>query len=214
MRKMVFLLFLGLCALAGCAGVEVGRASPDAAGVAFASSNASASAKVLADTTAPESATSVATTAESMPGGSEGPKTAPPPSSTSAESAAPESSGSQSSPGQVVTGLDGKILIDGVEFFDYYDGTYLRWASDAEFTCDDKQTSGCWGIIAFSAGGCSGGVRVDLSIVDEKQKALGDASGVSTAIPANSQALIVIGDPTGYQGDPEADVKSAACVAP
>lgn len=134
-------------------------------------------------------------------------------SSTSAESSSePTVIVPPPSEGGLSTAGNGKVTFDGFEYFDFEDGIYLRWAEDHEYQCAADQVDGCWGLLVFSTTGCSGGVNVTLSISGADGATVGTANGATTGLEPNTQQLLILGDSTGYPGDPLAFVDSALCL--
>ncbi len=83
-----------------------------------------------------------------------------------------------------------------------------------EFDCTADQTSGCFGIMVFSAPGCPAGASVTVGIFDKSvdpDNPLGTATGTTPPIDPDGSQAVVIGDTTGIAANLTARVQQVVC---
>ena len=89
-----------------------------------------------------------------------------------------------------------------------------RPMSTDEFDCTTDQTSGCFGIMVFSAPGCPAGASVTVGIFDkatDPDNPVGTATGTTPPIDPDGSQAVVIADTTGIAANLTARVQQVVC---
>lgn len=185
-----FATIAALVLLVGCAATSIG-------GKASVQPGATPGQPTIAtptDETTPSSTSTSTSTAETTS------------SSASSSSSASTSSNSGSSSSSSSETSTSSSLPAGFTGWD--DDLAFRPVPGKDLVCSDDQVNGCYGVDVFSAAGCPGGAKVDLTFHDADDNVIGEASGSTDAIDAGAIERVVIGDTTESTG---AHLKDLSC---